>query len=391
MATSDTGTGKEPTVKTRRVHYIGGFDPRGARYYHRLYREEAPKQSRLNGSILEVGERRKISPQVSAWTIKGVWAGQSVETEYEFIAWDDLVRRHWVSGASQLFLGGLWFYRRYISMGCLGRVRRVAPNAFYTAALPLFYFLGWTATLMLVALLVGGVLRLWCGNVWIGAGVALLLALALGNWALRRAERTSVLWILRTCLFVFSWGERPLAELDERMEEIAARIVREQENHPVDEVLIVGHSVGSIVAATVTALILEKTPPEKTPPHLHLLTLGECIPYLSFIPTATVMRRHLEILGNDSRIPWTDASSPPDPLCFFQVNPIQATGLTVREPNKPRLITVRIFRMFPPATYAKMRRDKQRIHFQYLMASELPSDYDYFLITAGPRKFAQPA
>jgi hypothetical protein len=31
-----------------------------------------------------------------------------------------------------------------------------------------------------------------------------------------------------------------------------------------------------------------------------------------------------------------------------------------------------------------MRWDKIRLHFQYLMASELPTAYDFFALTAGP-------
>jgi hypothetical protein len=44
--------------------------------------------------------------------------------------------------------------------------------------------------------------------------------------------------------------------------------------------------------------------------------------------------------------------------------------------------------MFPPHTYRKMRWDKIRLHFQYLMASQLPTSYDFFAITAGPNPLA---
>jgi hypothetical protein len=40
--------------------------------------------------------------------------------------------------------------------------------------------------------------------------------------------------------------------------------------------------------------------------------------------------------------------------------------------------------MFTKQTYQKIRWNKIRLHFQYLMASELPSPYDFFRITAGP-------
>jgi hypothetical protein len=40
--------------------------------------------------------------------------------------------------------------------------------------------------------------------------------------------------------------------------------------------------------------------------------------------------------------------------------------------------------MFEPETYARIIRDKRRMHLQYLMAGQRPAVYDYFAITAGP-------
>ena len=59
-------------------------------------------------------------------------------------------------------------------------------------------------------------------------------------------------------------------------------------------------------------------------------------------------------------------------------------GIHDAPPHRPRLVTARFFRMFHSGTYRKLRRDKLRLHFQYLMAYEIPADYDYFRITAGP-------
>ena len=67
-------------VKTRRVHYFPGFDPRGARFYHQLYQEEAPKQAALNGAEFEVSKRERINAHVSCWSIKARWKKQTVMT-----------------------------------------------------------------------------------------------------------------------------------------------------------------------------------------------------------------------------------------------------------------------------------------------------------------------
>jgi len=42
--------------------------------------------------------------------------------------------------------------------------------------------------------------------------------------------------------------------------------------------------------------------------------------------------------------------------------------------------------MFSPDTYKAVKKDLFRVHFQYIMAAEQLTDYDYFAITAGPLK-----
>ena len=46
--------------------------------------------------------------------------------------------------------------------------------------------------------------------------------------------------------------------------------------------------------------------------------------------------------------------------------------------------------MFEPAVYEKLKQDRFRIHFQYIMAADLPTDYDYFRWTAGSRYLVDP-
>jgi hypothetical protein len=83
-------------------------------------------------------------------------------------------------------------------------------------------------------------------------------------------------------------------------------------------------------------------------------------------------------------LPWVDVSGPTDPLGFFNVDPVVEAGIHDAPAHRPRLVTARFFRMFHLETYRKLRRDKLRLHFQYLMANEIPAAYDYFRITAGP-------
>ncbi len=126
-----------------------------------------------------------------------------------------------------------------------------------------------------------------------------------------------------------------------------------------------------------------------------VVTLGQCIPLLGLIPQAHAFRAELARLGSgrgdDGRVSWTDYSSPTDWGSFALVDPIAlclggASGVA----HPPRMASPRFHTLFEPARYMQLRRDKRRMHLQYLMAGELPSGYDYFSITAGPLRAQAP-
>jgi hypothetical protein len=90
-----------------------------------------------------------------------------------------------------------------------------------------------------------------------------------------------------------------------------------------------------------------------------------------------------------SGIHWIDYSSPADWGSFALANPLDLC-LGIREGRTmPVMRSPRFHTMFDPATYAVLSRNKRRMHMQYLMAGDRPSDYDYFAITAGATPFAQ--
>ncbi len=388
---SDKASCRSSPVLTRRVHYLAGFDPRGGRYYHKLYRDEAAKQAVHSGARLRVGERRRLCPGISAWNITGDWNGQTVETQYQFMEWDDIVRNHWVRSPLKLFLQSLPLYLNYWRIGAFKNVRRASRLAFYTCVYPPFYFFAICALTLVVALFGAAFYGLKGGGMVILA-ITALAACATLMIGLRLAERIGVLWLLRSSIFTMRWGEGRMPEIeevDQKATQIADHILEQQRANPVDEVLIVAHSSGAMLAVSVVARLLEKTESPGDLGKISLLTLGQCISYLSAMPTAKKFIRELEVIARDSRIPWTDASAPPDLLSFFKVDPIKTCGLATQLEHRPRQIVVRFFRMFPEPTYKKLRRNKVRLHFQYLMASELVVNYDFFRITAGPQSFHQ--
>jgi hypothetical protein len=145
-----------------------------------------------------------------------------------------------------------------------------------------------------------------------------------------------------------------------------------------------------MLAVSVMARALAKQPSllgRRAP--VALLTLGQCIPVLSYQPEAEDFRGELARLRQASDLVWIDFTAPPDGCCFALMDPTEVCldGQSgAREPSLggPKRLSPRFAKSFSPQLYRLIRRDKYRCHFQYLMATELPAAFDYFSVTAGP-------
>jgi len=374
-------------IPNRRVYFLSGFDPRGASFYHRLYREEARKQARLNGAKISISKRQRASALFHKWTVQADWQGQSTHTDYQFLSWDDLIRKNWVDSLVILIARSMLMYVWHIRTGLLRKFKKAGRGPFFSSIFPLVFIVLSSVVISLSAVAVACTLNWMIANIFVSMiGVCAMLI-----WLIKRAkkmgDKLGVWWILQTYLFLATWGKKPIADMNDRIQQFADQIIADAKESSVDEVLIVGHCVGSILAVAVLAKIIEKND-VLLEGKLKLVTLGQCIPYVSYPSTATAFRQDLVTVVENEHYPWVDMGARADPLCFDQVDPAKAEGMSVSRRRWPITKAVRPYHMYSSETYEKLKKNKLRIHFQYLMSSELLTDYDYFRLTTGPEPLA---
>ncbi|NDY92664.1 hypothetical protein [Ideonella livida] len=386
-------------VRRRQVLYVSGFDPQGPNHYHQLYQAEGRSQAALEGWTLEVGPRRKRGPQAMGWTVR--WqAGPdapATDTQFDLLRWDDVVRAHWPRGRWGL-MGRIAYASWALWRG--GVLWKLARSSW-----PQFMFMAFPGlALLLLALGSAGVLAGAAHLAWQGAlGWGLALA-ALGlpalagaaEWAERRSFSG---WMMRStaCMVDHMRGRMP--DLDERLDRLAGVLLdhwqaQADPHRAVDELLVVGHSSGAMMAVIVVARALARWPAGQPRPPLSFLTLGHCTPIMSYQPEAAAFRADLDrlaALGPADGLHWVDLSSPVDGCCMPLQGPPRHPW--ARPPHtSPRVLNARFAQRFSPAAYARIKADKYRCHFQYLMAADLPGgpdSLDYFRLTAGPQTLAQ--
>jgi len=387
---ADAATGRR--VRRRHVLYLSGFDPQGPSHYHALYAEQAALQSKVSGDRIDVGPRQRAGRN-AAWDVRwqGADGGEPVDTRYEFLRWDDIVRQHWPRGQMRLLAVTASTTARLLANGSLWRILQTSWPAFLALSLPASLLLG-----ILVALLGLGALAWWVGTQtasWLGVALAVAGIWPLRAWAQRAQAKVQMAWLMRSASVVLQQARGRLPALEERLDQFAMRLCELVDAPDIDEVLVVGHSSGAVLAVSVVARALRGDAQLlQRPASLSLLTLGECIPLLSYQPEAGSFRQELGVLRAVLDLNWIDVTAPPDGCCFALIDPTDVCedGLpdAARRSAGPKRVSPRFAQCFPPERYQAVRRDKYRCHFQYLMAVEVPGTYDYFALSAGPRWLA---
>lgn len=349
-------------IHRRNVFYLSGFDPRGVRHYHALYRTQAASYAAQSGESITVSPRHD-----NQWSVSNATTGTT--THMHFLRWDDLVRRAWIRNPFTLVGQTLRMYAHYARNIRWREVAKLSHAPLITLAYPLL-------SLLLLPLVIAAPLALL-----LPAWAALLLALPLAAFAMRYFKS---LWLMRFFVFNYQLARERDTQLMQRLDDFADRIVASLADG-ADETLLVGHSNGSILML----YLIEKIAARLNgpwPQQVRVLTLGHCIPLISYLRTAKGLHA---ALASTARLPlyWCDIGFPPDGACYALTNPFLPDH-TDAAPEL-HLRSARFFRYYEPARYRALRRNKYQLHFRYLMTGDHRSPFDYTALTTGAASLPQ--
>ncbi|MET0363911.1 MAG: hypothetical protein ABW169_04595 [Sphingobium sp.] len=353
----------------RKVLYLGGFDPRGARFYHQLCAEQI---ARLDGdATASVSDPRRKNGNVH-WTVEA--RDGSYSTAHEFLVWDDLVRHHWIKEPFRLLSHGLAAYGHFVRQIDWKTARIVPRGSKFTLFYP-------GASMLLAPLLImvvlGALLSLLL-PVWAALPLALAAGVAATPTILRRVHS---LWLLRFIIFNDLLARDATGEaLRERMVKFAQQIDAALDED-WDEVLFLTHSNGSVLAVPVLAALLGRRQ-GVLPDHFSAVTLGGTIQLIACRRDAVRYGIELDTLAT-GQFRWLDIGSLTDGACIPLVDPCLRRPVT--RPAGLVQFSPRWFRYSDPATYRAQRRDKYETHFNYLRRLDRPSPLDYVGLTCGAR------
>ncbi|TZG25171.1 hypothetical protein [Sphingomonas montanisoli] len=360
----------------RKIFYLSGFDPRGARYYHQMFGEQATLFNAMAGRNVTVGKRRREPPHSVAWTIED--RDPDTRTDYVFLGWDDVVRTHWVKNPLALLkrsAAAYWNFTRLLDWPIVKTFPFGVRFAFYypgVSAIALPILLGLLLCLPAIALLGWG---------W-GLAMTAIVAVAVSMFIVKKIQG---FWLLRFIIFNDTLAnDRLPPDVEARMNDFANQIAASFDED-WDEILFVTHSNGSIMGVPMMARLLDRFG-GTLPDRFGFVTLGSCI---ALIGNRKDSHRFHDMLAQVGRgdFRWLDIGSITDGACIAGIDPCIST----REPRRARLFQTspRWFKYCDPATYQARRRNKYETHFDYLRTFDRLSPLDYIALASGARPLAQ--
>ncbi len=385
-----------PPVRHRRVFYIPGYDPFPPRRYRELYRTEAAAQAEISGYDIAL-KPGLMDGDGFGWRVAAMMDGQPIRTDVEVLVWSDIVqnsRPQFVFATYLDLVRTVWIY---ISTGAFFRLMQLRKGPVLAALYPIMalllqaqlaFWLSWAMNRIVTAMggdLVPGAPTPLVSTVALGLGA--MVGLFTLRWFRENDGKFFAYYLMHD--FAYSASERgayPPA-LESRLIDFRRSIEAAMESD-VDEVLVVGHSSGAHLAISVLSDLARTIEFSKETPSLAFLSVGHVVPMVSFLPEAKRLRRDLLAVAQNPNITWIDVTAPGDGCCFALCDPVAVTGLKPDPKYGPLVLSAAFTKNLSPARWKSLRWRFFRLHFQYLCAFDMPRNYDYFKVTAGPMRLA---
>jgi|SRR5215467_1278165 len=374
-------------VRRRHVIYVEGYDPRGAEAYYQLFRRECERFQREWPVRLTLYPLELESHDFARWRLDAQNANWQVATCYDFVRLERLIGTD-IAGPMPLHVlrGLAWIAEDLLNSTQLRIFRASWRFGLHLLGIQLLLLAG-LALSVAIAIGVGYAALLGLG---LPAPIDIADAIAAGFVVLLLlhpiAKRWFVIQITNCWVTLRRFARGRATWIDQVVEAGARRLVAAAAARDADELVLVGHSTGSVIASAIMVRALELDPDlGRKGPRLVLLTLGSVMPAVALDRAAGKTREMVRRLAVEPTLAWVDCRSRKDIMNFPYLDPVAGIGVEVGpERCNPLIWMIRFKDMVSSEAYRRLRWSFFRLHFQFIMASERPSPYDYILLVSGP-------
>lgn len=364
-------------IARRLVFHIGGYDPvtphdtAYARFSRELRRFERTWSVQCSVSPIHASDNE------ANWSVVADGPNWRVHSDYHLVRWDDVIAAFGRQPLWRRVPNGIVAFLDFVGRGALWGYFRT--NWHYA----LFFLYPFLVSIAFIsaASIAGAVGGAASDSIVVGACLAVgaVALFFLGPWRWLHLAPLFDDWI-----FSRAYIRSENAVLRQRLDRIARDIVEASRQSSVDEILIVGHSLGAVLAIDLLdrALALDRSL-GTTGPRVSLVSIGSSVLKIGLHRGADRFRAAVQRVADAPGIFWGDYQARIDIMNFYDTDPMREMAL--ESAGKPVVRLVEISRMLERAVYRRIRLRFFRVHCQFISGNDRRAAYDYFMLVCGPR------
>jgi hypothetical protein len=356
------------------VYHIGGYDPISPPEDSYLRFQRELKRFERTWSVKASVGAPDISPDEMTWDITTEGPNWRVESQFHLVRWDDVIRSRSDEPLWKRLPLGILAFLDFVFGGALRGYFRTSWQ-YGTFFLYPFVLFGLLVAIALAIAILAGRADALTGFV---AGVAAFALLLAGPWR----------WLHLAPLFddwIFSRDYIRAGDpvLRHRLDRIAEKIVEAARGATVDEIVVMGHSLGAVLAIDLIDKMLALQPAlGRSGPRIAFVSIGSSVLKIGLHRAARDFRAAVARVATAGGVFWSDYQARVDIMNFYGTQPTAEMALAAGVGPVVRL--VEIGRMLEHTIYRQMRLRFFRLHCQFISGNDRRAEYDYFMMVCGP-------
>jgi len=345
------------TVRRRHVIYVGGYEPRGARGYYKLFQRECDRFQRVWPVSLTVQPGEFDSEDFARWPLEVRAHNWQVSTTYDFLRLERFIRSDLAEPMLRHIPRALGWMIGDLTSGAQWRIFRASWRFGLHLLFVQLVLLAWLELAVAIGVTVAYALTDRLGLSAAAGAVMCLFVVLVSFRALQPiANRWGAIQIPSCWMILRRFARGRATWIDDVIDIGARRLIAAAQANAADELVVVGHSAGGVIALAMVARALEFDPDlGRRGPRLVLLTLGSVMPAVALHPAAQRMREIVRHLAIEPTLAWIDCQSRKDVMTFLNFDPVDGVGIHVgtRRCN-PLTWRVRFKDMLSPTDYRRL-------------------------------------
>lgn len=172
-------------------------------------------------------------------------------------------------------------------------------------------------------------------------------------------------------------------EIVKRNATFADHLIKEISSSKHDEIVIVGHSFGSVWAVSALAIALEKKPNLLKGKRVTFFALGSSLLKIALVKRAKYFDKFVKIVLSEPNLVWHEIQTKTDFISFYKTDPFEPMKI-VETASEVIVSRVNFKHALSEARHSKMKKSMYLAHRQYILYCDKRVHHDFQLRVFGP-------